>query len=524
MTRLVVVGAGDGGSQALADQARGARVPVGTVESATDLDALRTSLRAASASGEPAALVAADLVVHPSLLGDTFDDPRRAVAALVLDDGRLGALRLDPAAAVAAAEHLPGPGPAGTPAPDGLDAVLGALTAAGTPVVRVTPGLLVARRPGWAPEDRDAAFDVLAATSEHTARLDGAARPADGLYSTFVVRRLSRRLTPVALRLGMSPNLVTSVSLVVGLLAAGLLTSPAVLPRVLGAVLLQLSLVIDCVDGEIARYARRFTPLGAWLDGVSDRVKEYATLAALAVAAGGRTGWLLALGGVLVLTYRHVADHQFMERLKAAAPPPAPGLAPAVHVERETPVVWVRRVLQFGVGERWILLGTVVVLAGQTAALAAYLAAAVVSAVWTTGGRVLRSRAFAGTAAGQVSWLVPALGWVLEAAVVAGAFLWRADDRLWLGYCLLAVVAYHGYDEVYREKYRVPGAPRIVRVVALGPYGRAAVVALAATGGGTALTGVVAVLTVVLALLFGGESLDAWMRWLRARPSMEEEQ
>ena len=24
-----------------------------------------------------------------------------------------------------------------------------------------------------------------------------------------------------------------------------------------------------------------------------------------------------------------------------------------------------------------------------------------------------------------------------------------ADDRLWLGYCLLAVVAYHGYDEVY---------------------------------------------------------------------------
>jgi hypothetical protein len=70
----------------------------------------------------------------------------------------------------------------------------------------------------------------------------------------------------------------------------------------------------------------------------------------------------------------------------------------------------------------------------------------------------------------------------------------------------------------------VPGTPPVVRVVALGPYGRAAVVAVAALGGGTALTAVAAVLTVAFALLFGGESLDAWLRWLRGRPSIEEEE
>ena len=57
---------------------------------------------------------------------------------------------------------------------------------------------------------------------------------------------------------------------------------------VAGALLLQLSLVVDCVDGEVARYTRAFSSLGAWLDASTDRVKEYACYAGLAFGADGR--------------------------------------------------------------------------------------------------------------------------------------------------------------------------------------------------------------------------------------------
>ena len=40
---------------------------------------------------------------------------------------------------------------------------------------------------------------------------------------------------------------------------------------VAGAVLLQVAFTTDCVDGQLARYTRQFSKLGAWLDSVFDR-------------------------------------------------------------------------------------------------------------------------------------------------------------------------------------------------------------------------------------------------------------
>ncbi len=605
MIRLVVVappGADDamdaptlgGLAESLGRQARSVRVPVAEVVVATDLAAVREALVAAAAVAEPVGLVPADLVAHPSLLGDTLDDPRRPVAALVLDDERLAALRLDADAAWAVSRRLrrvtvpatpdrvrgsardsapgaarPGDadgaggavgthgaaGAAGAAGPEGageagedagpIETVLGTLTDVGVHVARLRPGGLVARLPGAAPDARAAAFDALARTSEHRVRLASAARSGDGFYSTFVVRRLSRPLTGVAVRLRVTPNVVTLLSLAIGLLAAWLLTAPGLVPRLAGAVLLQVSLVVDCVDGELARYTRRFTPLGAWLDGVGDRVKEYAVLAALAVAAGAAPGagplgtggaqasglsgvatgaWLLAVAGLAVMTYRHVADHHFTVRARAGLPAPAPGLAADMPATPETPLVWLRRVLQFPVGERWLVLSVAVVVAGPQPALAAFAVLAVASVVWTTGGRLLRARRFGGAAGDRFGWLVPAVRVLLEAAVVGAAFAWRAPGRLWLAYSLLAVVAYHAYDLVYREKYRVPDPPPVVRRASLTGGGRAILVAVAALLGAGPLVVVTAVLLGWLCVLFGGESIWAWVRWVRARPTVEEEE
>ena len=59
---------------------------------------------------------------------------------------------------------------------------------------------------------------------------------------------------------------------------------------VAGAILLQAAFTTDCVDGQLARYTRTFSKLGAWLDSIFDRSKEYVCFAGLAIGAsrGGR--------------------------------------------------------------------------------------------------------------------------------------------------------------------------------------------------------------------------------------------
>ena len=65
---------------------------------------------------------------------------------------------------------------------------------------------------------------------------------------------------------------------------------------------------MDCVDGEVARYTRTFSPLGGWLDIGSDRIKEYAVYAGLAVGVPGRRRGALASRSLRLLVIRHFVD------------------------------------------------------------------------------------------------------------------------------------------------------------------------------------------------------------------------
>ena len=82
----------------------------------------------------------------------------------------------------------------------------------------------------------------------------------------------------------------------------------------LGAALLYVAFVLDCVDGQLARYTRQFSTLGAWLDATFDRAKEYvayAGLAAGAVASGAGEVWGLAIAALGLQTVRHMIDFSF---------------------------------------------------------------------------------------------------------------------------------------------------------------------------------------------------------------------
>jgi phosphatidylglycerophosphate synthase len=77
---------------------------------------------------------------------------------------------------------------------------------------------------------------------------------------------------------------------------------------ILGAILLQLSAVIDCVDGDIARMLHKESAAGKWLDLGGDQLVHLCLFAGIGVGlhemnnASGPTRWLglvAALGVVL---------------------------------------------------------------------------------------------------------------------------------------------------------------------------------------------------------------------------------
>ncbi|MFO0705669.1 MAG: CDP-alcohol phosphatidyltransferase family protein [Nitrospira sp.] len=129
----------------------------------------------------------------------------------------------------------------------------------------------------------------------------------EGFVDRYFNRKLSRWFTRGFLALGLSPNAITMVATVIGLLAAvgfGLGTYQA---AVIAALLFQLAAVIDCCDGEVARLTFTESPFGAWLDIAMDNVVHMAIFAGIAVGAyqqafGQDDEWVpLALGGAAVL-------------------------------------------------------------------------------------------------------------------------------------------------------------------------------------------------------------------------------
>ncbi|HEY3603953.1 MAG TPA: CDP-alcohol phosphatidyltransferase family protein [Sporichthyaceae bacterium] len=238
----------------------------------------------------------------------------------------------------------------------------------------------------------------LGVVDEHRVRLRRVARPDDGFYSTFVVRRISPRFTDYAVRWGLTPNQITGIAFGVAMLAAWWFAAGGRVELVVGALLLQLSLVLDCVDGETARYTRRFTPLGAWLDATTDRVKEYVVYAALAVGASqhGHSAWTLAAATLALQVFRNFVDFGFVATLAERSGAGAGVGAAAIALSERTSgtaLKWAKRMVFLPIGERWLLISLVAALAGPRAVFIVLLALGLVSAVYATTGRVLRTLA-----------------------------------------------------------------------------------------------------------------------------------
>ena len=116
------------------------------------------------------------------------------------------------------------------------------------------------------------------------------ARPgAEHWAGRLYMRRLSPYLTRLLVSTPLSPNVVTALMLPTSLLAALSLSFPGVLTAVGAVLLAQMQLLLDCSDGELARWQHRFSPRGPYLDQIAHGVAEAALPAALGIRADG--GW-----------------------------------------------------------------------------------------------------------------------------------------------------------------------------------------------------------------------------------------
>jgi hypothetical protein len=87
-------------------------------------------------------------------------------------------------------------------------------------------------------------------------------------YGRLFFRPISLYLTWVCVNLGFSANQITSVQLVIGVLAAAAVACPTVKIGFLGLLLFQLGFMLDNIDGEIARFRKQASLTGKFLDEI----------------------------------------------------------------------------------------------------------------------------------------------------------------------------------------------------------------------------------------------------------------
>ena len=121
---------------------------------------------------------------------------------------------------------------------------------------------------------------------------------ADSRVDRMINRRCSRWLTRFLLRLPVTPNQVTLLSLALGLGAAWMLWSATPASAIAGLALYMLAVVVDHSDGEVARLTFQESTFGEWLDFTSDTVIHAALVLGMGVTASRVGGGVMVLAGV----------------------------------------------------------------------------------------------------------------------------------------------------------------------------------------------------------------------------------
>lgn len=118
-------------------------------------------------------------------------------------------------------------------------------------------------------------------------------------FRRTISNRITGPLVPFLSKIGLTPDLVTWIGLVINFAAAAVIALGHLLT---GGILLLVAGLFDILDGALARYANKTTTFGAILDSTFDRLSEAALLCGLLVYSvlNGHTIELYLIFAVLV--------------------------------------------------------------------------------------------------------------------------------------------------------------------------------------------------------------------------------
>jgi hypothetical protein len=412
---------------------------------------------------------------------------------------------------------------------------------------------------------------------EEAELLRSAVKASDGFFTTFFVSPLSKYVARWCARLGLHPNHVTLFSMILGVVAAALFATGERGGLIAGGIVAYFAFFFDCVDGQLARYARKFSKLGAWLDSIFDRSKEYVIFAGLALGAeqmGYDQAWVLACAAITLQTTRHGLDfsypittHQVVAALEHAPlsapgdgfglntplwlrPPPLPRdqrpelppLPPHVRLWRAwrrfgrvRGVKWVKKMITFPIGERFAVIALVTALATPKTTLIVLLSWGGFAMAYIIGGRLIRvvrsetAAAPPGTIRGRLegyrddgllTWgfelAAPLLATLAALAAVVALILgdWSSDAAVAVNVAVAVLLGSLPSGTTHRDRYRWL-VPPLLRAVEF------ATVAYLATRAGHPEAGYVFIAAVcfhqydlVYRLRHRGTEADRWVAWL----------
>ncbi len=127
------------------------------------------------------------------------------------------------------------------------------------------------------------------ARSAETALWNSLKSGSDGLVDRQLNRPCGRPLSRCLAPTFVSPNAVSIASVLIGLVAACFFATGNHAHAILAAILFQVSAIVDCVDGDIARAVFKESASGKWIDLVGDQVVHIAVFAGIAFGLASRS-------------------------------------------------------------------------------------------------------------------------------------------------------------------------------------------------------------------------------------------
>jgi phosphatidylglycerophosphate synthase len=144
------------------------------------------------------------------------------------------------------------------------------------------------------------------------------------------MRSISPYFSWLFIRIGFAANHLTVLMVLCGMLGGLLVALPLggvawLIGALAGALLIQVYLLLDCSDGEVARFTGRTSIIGVYLDRIGHYLSEVALLVGLGYRAQGAWesgGWaelglVAALGAVLI---KAETDNVVVARAKSGLP------------------------------------------------------------------------------------------------------------------------------------------------------------------------------------------------------------